>query len=1138
MRIVDDRFRLSPTDLSHFLGCRHLTSLDIRSEKGELDRPEPFSPLINELIDKGKQHETTYLAHLKAQGLKVVELEEDAGSQATIDAMEAGADVIYQAPLRNDTWFGFADFLIKVPTKSDRWDWSYEVQDTKLAKETRGGTIVQLCVYSYLVGEIQGRPPEHMHVVAPGRNYAPETHRCDDYGAYFRLIAGGLRDFANAPSETYPDLVSHCDYCNWWAVCETRRRGDDHLCYVAGLGGSQLATLRDMDINTLEALAEAPSIEKPDRGSRETLLKLQEQARIQLWGRESGEPIHEIITPLDEQHGFRLLPEPTPDDIFLDFEGNHFAEHGVREYLTGYVTLDGEAMQYTPLWADTQAKEQQAFEQFVDFALSVRERNPNAHIYHFGAYEPVALKRQMGWFATREVELDRLLRGETFVDLHRVVKSSLIASVENYSIKNLEPHFGYERTQNLREATRSRRAIEVALEIGTLDDSVVDHIARVEVYNREDCESTYRLQQWLESLRAQEVANGANIPRPQVSDGEAPEEIGDLDRRLQDLRDRLLVDVPEEPSERSTEEQARFLLAHMMEFHRRENKAAWWENYRLRDLPNEDYLGERRAVAELEFIEVLDHKAAPLQRYRFIKQDVDARVDDEVKDNEGNKIGTVTALDLGNSFIDIKKRKDTAGTHPTHAYFHKVIGADAMRESLVRFGEHVISNGLAMASPYASAVRLLLRSAPNGETDSDSLMFTTEGVLQAAKRLITDMEGQVLAIQGPPGTGKTFTGAQMICELIEVGKSVGVTAVSHKVILNLLEKAAEEAVSRGLDTRIVHKPKSGEKEYEGDSAISYEKKDPKILEGLADGSIAVQGGTTWLWSKPEFAEQQLDVLIVDEAGQMALANVLAVAPAAKTLVLLGDPQQLEQPLQSSHPEGSDVPALTHWLGARNTMPEDRGLFLDVTWRLHPDICRFTSEVYYEERLTAKPGLESQSIKGEDQPLSAGLGFLPVEHTGNTARSTEEAEAAKHVVENLLDGKRKWTDSAQVQRPLEASDILLVAPYNAQVALLEEMLPMLAGQIGTVDKFQGQEAPIVIYSMTSSSPADAPRGMEFLYNPNRFNVATSRAKALFILIGSPLLLDPECKTPAQMRMANGVCRFRELARHYDQQAFSN
>lgn len=289
----------------------------------------------------------------------------------------------------------------------------------------------------------------------------------------------------------------------------------------------------------------------------------------------------------------------------------------------------------------------------------------------------------------------------------------------------------------------------------------------------------------------------------------------------------------------------------------------------------------------------------------------------------------------------------------------------------------------------------------------------------------------------------------------------------------------------------------------------------------------IGGGTAWLWARPE-AAGGLRVLFVDEAAQMSLANVLAISHAADVLVLLGDPQQLDQPTQGSHPEGTDVSALTHVLGGELTIPQGRGLFLEQTWRLHPSICEFTSDAFYEGRLQARDGLDIQEVRSPDGRVNGtGLRFVPVEHSGNQSSSLEEAHEVRHLVEDLLSAGARWVDNDGVERAVTLNDILVIAPYNAQVFELQAILPAGA-RIGTVDKFQGQQAAIVIYSMATSSYADAPRGMEFLYSLNRLNVATSRAKCLCVLVASPALLEPECRTPRQMQLANAFCRYQELA----------
>jgi len=426
--------------------------------------------------------------------------------------------------------------------------------------------------------------------------------------------------------------------------------------------------------------------------------------------------------------------------------------------------------------------------------------------------------------------------------------------------------------------------------------------------------------------------------------------------------------------------------------------------------------------------------------------------------------------------------------------------------------------------PYRAARDLLLRRPPRLLDGNGLAPHAGESTIDAAKRIVVQLDDSVLAIQGPPGAGKTFTGARMICELVRQGKKVGITSMSHKVIRNLLDDVIRAAQELGLNgLRCVQKVK--EKPDENPPGIILTADNAEPLTELSDGAQVV-AGTGWLWSREDYFEA-VDVLFVDEAGQLSLANVLALSQGAKSLVLLGDPQQLEQPLQGSHPEGADVSALEHILAGAKTITSDKGMFLEKTWRLHPVICRFTSEVFYESRLNSREGLERQKIDGHPWLGEAGLWFVPVAHQGNQNASAEEVERIAGIIDTLIQPGVNWIDDKGRTRPLQLNDILIVAPYNAQVSDLAARLP--TARVGTVDKFQGQQAPVVIYSLTTSSPEDAPRGMEFLYSLNRLNVATSRAQAMVIVVGNARLLEPECRSPRQMQLANALCRYVELAR---------
>ena len=366
----------------------------------------------------------------------------------------------------------------------------------------------------------------------------------------------------------------------------------------------------------------------------------------------------------------------------------------------------------------------------------------------------------------------------------------------------------------------------------------------------------------------------------------------------------------------------------------------------------------------------------------------------------------------------------------------------------------------------------------------------------------------------------------MICELVRLGKKIGVTANSHKVIRNLLDAVAREAEKSGASVNLAQKPGDGTDAADMPAHIALLTSDT-ARDAITNGTANVVGGTSWLWSREDMASS-VDVLFVDEAGQMALANVIAVSQAANSVVLLGDPQQLEQPRKGTHPDGVGISALEHVLAGHQTIPNDRGIFLSETWRLAPSITMFTSELFYEGRLASRPGLERQHLTGVDGLPSSGLAMIAVEHDGNRNWSDEEISVVANLVERLTQSGVTWTDRDGNAHAMRGEDILVVAPYNSHVTRLTERLALTGARVGTVDKFQGQEAPVVIYSMATSRPEDAPRGMEFLYSRNRLNVATSRAKCLAVLVASRRLFEPECHTPRQIQLANGLCRFREMA----------
>jgi len=1144
MRSIDDRLVFSATDLSNYLACPHLTLLDRAVQVDGLARPPRYEdPRLDALRERGQEHELAYRARLEAAGRTVVEIappprdlpyEEQWRRRAaeTEAALRAGADVVYQAAFYDGTWLGLADFLIRVPAPSGLGDWSYEVVDTKLAREAKGGALLQVLLYSHLLEDVQGRLPEEVHLALGGPEPRDESFRVKDYAAYFRSVRDRLLKHVERdgpqPLARAVDPTGHCDICDWRNRCVEERRAVDHLSFVAGISRRQVDGLRGTGVDRLESLGllDLAGRPKTEGVSAHALVRIREQARVQLEGRREGRTLHELLEPVVPEAGLAALPQPSPGDIFFDIEGDSFAFRYGLDYLFGWTDSEG---RYRSLRALDPDEERRIFEEFLDEVKRRREQWPDMHVYHYAPYEPTALKRLMGRHGTREADVDALLRGKVLVDLYRVVRQALRASVESYSIKHLEPLYGYERDTSLPDANRALRYFEAWLEASERDATGPRLLEVIESYNRDDCASTLRLRDWLEEQRDEvERRTGEAVPRPSPSVSEPPDSVEAEDADIARLFELLTLGVPADEDARTPDQHGRWLLAQSLSFHRREDKSTWWQYYHwVEELSGDDYIEDESTMGGLEYVgPVGTVRRSTIHRYHFPRQDHDMGVGKSVRDPATRKApGEIVALDETAATIDIQRSNNSRKPHPAALVPFDHIDNDVLRKSLQRLAEVIGAEGLESTRSRRAVADLLMRKAPRcGQQAGAPLVEAGEEGLAAALRLIEHLDDSMLAIQGPPGSGKTYTGARMVTRLLAMGKRVGITATSHKVITNFLDAVCEAADEDGIDFRGVQVQPAGV----GCDSDRIVVESPGVgRELLDDHGIQLFAGTAWFWAK-EDASDSLDVLFIDEAGQFSLANALAVAQAARSLVLLGDPAQLRQPLKGFHPPGSELSALQHFLGEAETMPRERGIFLERTWRLHPDICAFTSELYYSDRLRSMAGLDTQELSGEDGLGGSGLRLVKVPHAFNQSESFEEVEAVVAVVERLMAGGRTWCDRHGTVRPLTLGDILVVAPYNAHVEAIRMRLDD-AARVGTVDKFQGQEAPVVIYSTASSSPEDAPRGMTFLYDPHRLNVATSRAKCLAIIVASPELFAPECRTPQQMRLANGFCRYLELAR---------
>ena len=1129
----------SATDIAGFLACRHTATLAHAESKNEITKPFFKNAAIDLLRTLGLEHEQRYLQELAENGgLSIAQIAiggswKDAVAE-TVEALRQGVDAVYQATFLDTPWGGRADFLVRVNTPSALGSWSYEVVETKLARSTKATALVQLCFYSDLLARIQGTEPQWMHVVLGGST-GSERFQVQRYIAYFRKVRGEFETAWKTETDTYPEPVEHCNVCSWFSVCDTRRRADDHTSLVAGISRNQRKALAEHSVSTVAALAKLPLPPEPkiERIGDAALLRIREQARLQVHGREEGRLIYELLDGVEDDNGLAALPAPSSADIFLDLESNPYVLDQGLEYLIGIVTppanSGGEPV-YETHWSFTRSEEKKAFETFIAKVIGRWRRNPEMHIYHYAPYEPTAIKRLAGRHGTCIDEVDELLRAGVFIDLYRAVRQGIRASVESYSIKRLEPLYGFTRSVPLPDANFALQAYEAAMALGHDLGEISDLLKTIEGYNRDDCLSALRLRDWLEDRRKElETRCGRKLLRPILQSGEPPEKLSARLAEIRAIMARLLAPLPADETGWSEEHRAIWLLAQMLEWHRREEKSAWWEYFRLCALSDEELQEDKSALGGLVCIgEVGRIKRSIVYRYTFPPQDhaIDRAL--EARDpRTGKNAGAVVAIDERNRTIDLKRGASSSVQHPTALVPFDIVDSTVLSDSILRIATWVADHGITGGGTFQSARELLLREHPSVLRGTiGTLIGEGEQLTGAAKALVGSLahEASVLPIQGPPGSGKTFTGARMIVDLVKQGHRVGITAVSHKVIGNLLDEVCSTAAKNGIPLKAVQKASEGN--YCQHTAVIAED-NQGVRDALSTGTAQVAAGSAWMWARDDMADS-VDVLFVDEAGQMALANVLALSPAATSIVLLGDPQQLDQPQRGLHPLGTEVSVLGHLLNGRATIAADQGVFLTETRRLHPDVCAFTSELFYEGRLRARPENAKQRLNAGASLGGTGLRFASVEHSGNQNESQEEVERVATLVDGLLRTGATWTDKKNETHRIGVRDILVVAPYNAHVSALLERLPA-GSRVGTVDKFQGQEAPVVFYSMATSTPEDAPRGMEFLYSLNRLNVAVSRARCVAVIVASPALFNVQCRTPRQIELANAFCRYLEMAR---------
>ncbi|EWT00265.1 nuclease [Intrasporangium oryzae NRRL B-24470] len=1117
MFLVGERVVWSASDLAAASQCEFQVARRLDARLGRVEpAAEPVDALQDRIATLGDEHERRLLDRYRAtaevacierlQGRHTDEALRDLRDRSL--ARFAAGVVVYQPGFYDGEFFGYADFV-------EPSDAGWVVADAKLARSAKPKAMLQVAAYAdQLSAAGLSVAPEGALLLGDGRR---EPVPLRDVLPVFRARRDRLREIvrdrlgASGAAQWDDDLLTLCGSC---PECVAAIEAHDDLLLVAGLRRDQRRRLREAGVRTIHDLARAT--EGPAALTPATFARLRTQAAAQVGQLESGVVAFSPVDNHAPDDRPPFLPPPSPGDIFFDFEGDPLyseddpATAGL-EYLWGLRLASerpGEG-EFVPLWAHDYADERQAFADFMTIVADRSARHPDLHIYHYAPYETTALKRLAGRYGLFEAQLDDLLRRQVFVDLYAVVRRAVVVSQPSYSIKKLEPLY---MGDELREGDVQKGDVSIAeYHLYRLDrehgdeESAATRLKALQEYNAYDCLSTQRLRDWLIDTVGVRVTTPRPDDKPELR---VPSDVAQERERLA----AALTDRAEATTEPASTRAWRLLSA-AVGYHRREDLPFWWDHFhRLKTHVNEwaddrdvfvvasgevvsDWATERRQRnprRTLRLTGAWSPGSSPSSQayatyalpappgteahdsYVWAKREREVSTPD---DEQPEVVEVVETCSPGESFGDLP-----VALTPTS------VPAGVIEKSIQRYAD----DALAADEPADPAWDLLTRRPPR-LVEGRRLPPLTDGVVAAVTEAVTALDRSYLAVQGPPGSGKSWSAAQVIRDLVETHHwTVGVVAQSHAVVEHLLDGIVEH----GLDPQLVGKSAPHRSAHawtevtgNGPGRVAW------VDEHRARGRGCVLGGTAWTFSA-ETLTQAFDLLVIDEAGQFALANTVAVSRAARNLLLLGDPQQLPQVCQGQHPEPVDESALGWLMGTRHTLPAEHGYFLATSHRMCEAVCAPVSGLSYDGRLVSSA--PDRLLAG----VEPGIRSVAVPHSGNRTSSPEEADAVADEVAAVLG--RPWTEDGET-RPLGERDVLVVAPYNAQVALIRRTLAargFRGVRVGTVDKFQGQQAPVTIVSLAVSSPRDAPRGMDFLLNRNRLNVAVSRAKWTAVIVYSP------------------------------------
>lgn len=1130
---INGHYLYSPSDLVRFVDSPFASKMERLLCEGEISRELKNKQTQDAelLTEGGFAHERKFEEKL-SKAYKIVTkiagntLQEKQDN--TIKAMQSGDEVIVQGYLSHLPFAGYADFLIKVSGASKLGDYHYEVWDTKLSHRVKPEYLIQLCCYAEMLKEIQGVLPEYL-TIALGNDQNERIKTIDCFAYYQAIKAAFLQEQNGFDKTQIPHPADYKEWGQWSDYAKNLLVEEDHLFQVANIRYQQIQKLNQAGIKTLAELAKT-NLQGIKGINQKTFERLKQQAELQEKAK-AGELAFRIIKPnQNELTGLALLPPHSASDVYFDIEGFPFEKDGL-EYLWGVTYFEGGERCFNCYWAHDREQEKQAFEDFITWVYQRWQNDKSMHIYHYASYEITACRKLMGRFGVCEYKVDELLRHGVFVDLYQIVRSGLLAGLPKYSIKDLEPLYHFKREGEVANGGDSIVAYDEYRKLwfdGQQEQAELK-LDAIKAYNKKDCDSTQELTFWLRKQQQDHHIDYMNLNATTRNEKNKTEE--EQEKELEKAKKQAERDKSRQSllSRAKTDTQLQMFnnLAWMLDFHEREAKPVWWRLFDRLGLTEDELFDDLECLALCQRTQKAPFK--PTAKARNLAYQYTFDTNQEFKGvaknfyvlGEYSDKGKELKVSCLKEHSDLKKGVITVQCSQELPQLMTLIPDDFVNPEPIPLALKNVIDDIGSGSQQHLAIQqFLARERPviDGHTDNDIVVATEpQQRLNEIIKVVENLQNSYLVIQGPPGAGKSYTAKHIIAELLKSGKKIGISSNSHKAINHLLLTTMQYCQHKGITAHFVYTKEDEALERQQAKRVENAQLHNQIQ------NACVLGTTAWGFAREDMTNQ-LDYLFVDEAGQVAVANLIAMSRSAKNMILMGDQMQLGQPLQGTHPLESGSSILDYLLRDQATIDNSMGVFLSESYRMHSAVNQYISEYIYDGKLHAHPDNDQQLIhlpndyQGELNK-EAGVVFVPVHHQGNTQASDEEVDKIKSLVDELL--TRKLTTKEGETRQVTWQDILFIAPYNHQVRKLQDELGSQA-KVGSVDKFQGQEAPIVFLSMCTSDAGEAPRGLDFLFNKNRLNVAVSRAKSLAIIVASPQLQITKVNSVEQLKKVNLFC----------------